>query len=56
MGPELDKCRNDLAKQQVMLNDSFTRENDYNRELSVLRKALDEAKQVCTPLVFNAVP
>ena len=37
-----------------MLNESFSRENEHTRELSALQKAL-EAKQVCTPLKFNAV-
>jgi hypothetical protein len=46
LGSQLEKCRNDLAKQQELLNASFSRESDHNRQLSDLRKALDEAKQV----------
>ena len=46
MDSELEKCKDDLAKQQLIVNQSFTREND-------LRKVLDEVKQVCTTLVFN---
>ena len=55
LGAKLEKCRDDLANQQAILNESFSRENERTRELSGLRNAL-EAKQVCTPLESNAVP
>lgn len=46
MDSELEKYKDDLAKQQLIINQSFTREND-------LRKVLDGVKQVCTTLVIN---
>jgi len=52
---KLEKCRDEVAKQQAMLNKSFSCENERTWELRALQKAL-EAKQVCTPLKFNAVP
>ena len=48
MDSELEKYKDDLAKQQLIVNQSFTCEND-------LRKVLDKAKQVCTTLIFNTV-
>ena len=46
MDSELEKYKDDLAKQQLIVTEAFTREND-------LRKVLDKVKQVCTTLVYN---
>jgi len=55
LGTELEKYKDDLAKQQAMLNDSFTCENNCNQQLRALQKALDKAKQVCVPIIFSAM-